>query len=212
MDRRIPARAGERGVRREREELQEEAALARDLGFDAEYLGPSHLSIGRASASRIRPVFSRAATLRESPGVCRTGGRIYEHSAADEFCEDPRAVKAAGHRCASTTSSSPRTIRSWGSPGSRGPRFPDKTRAVHELRDRGTCAEGGDSRRAWWDTGDPYVFLRVEPHQDSDVVIFGGEDHKTGQQEDTVACYRRLERRLAAIVLGWRSRIAGRAR
>ena len=35
---------------------------------------------------------------------------------------------------------------------------------------------------------------------DFDVVIFGGEDHKTGQQEDTENCYRRLEDRLTAIV------------
>ena len=46
----------------------------------------------------------------------------------------------------------------------------------------------------------PYDYLRVEPHRDFDVVIFGGEDHKTGQQDDTVACYRRLEERLTAII------------
>ena len=32
------------------------------------------------------------------------------------------------------------------------------------------------------------------------MVIFGGEDHKTGQQDDTAACYRRLEDRLAAVI------------
>jgi Rieske Fe-S protein len=52
----------------------------------------------------------------------------------------------------------------------------------------------------WWDTGDPYDYLRVEPHRDYDLVIFGGEDHKTGQHDDTNACYRRLEGRLRAIV------------
>ena len=52
----------------------------------------------------------------------------------------------------------------------------------------------------WWDTSDPYHYLRVEPHRDHDVVIFGGEDHKTGQQDDTEACYRRLEEHLSALV------------
>src|SRR5262249_24094911 len=52
----------------------------------------------------------------------------------------------------------------------------------------------------WWDTGDPYHFLRVEPHRDFDVVIFGGEDHKTGQNDDTLSCFRRLEQRLLTIV------------
>ena len=64
----------------------------------------------------------------------------------------------------------------------------------------------------WWDTGDPYHYLRVEPHRDYDVVIFGGEDHKTGQQDDTGACYRRLEERSPRSCLRSSSRIAGRAR
>jgi glycine/D-amino acid oxidase-like deaminating enzyme len=60
----------------------------------------------------------------------------------------------------------------------------------------------GRLRRAYlpdalfWDTADPYHYLRIERHRDHDVVIFGGEDHKTGQAEDTNACYERLERTL----------------
>jgi Rieske Fe-S protein len=52
----------------------------------------------------------------------------------------------------------------------------------------------------FWDTGDPYHYLRIEPHRGYDVVIFGGEDHKTGQQDDTAGCYQRLEARLKAIM------------
>ena len=38
-----------------------------------------------------------------------------------------------------------------------------------------------------WDTGDPYHYLRIVPGEigDSDVLIVGGEDHKTGQANDT---------------------------
>ena len=46
----------------------------------------------------------------------------------------------------------------------------------------------------------PTSFVRVEPQQDYDVVILGGEDHKTGQQDDTEVCYRRLEAHLRSIV------------
>jgi Rieske Fe-S protein len=48
----------------------------------------------------------------------------------------------------------------------------------------------------FWDTSDPYHYLRLEPHVDHDLLIFGGEDHKTGQVADTNACYARLERTL----------------
>jgi len=64
----------------------------------------------------------------------------------------------------------------------------------------GRAPSGAVPDALWWDTSDPYYFLRVEPHRDFDIVIFGGEDHKTGQQNDTEECYRRLEAQLTAIV------------
>src|SRR4029079_9569994 len=54
----------------------------------------------------------------------------------------------------------------------------------------------------FWDTGDPYHYLRLERHRDHDIVIFGGEDHKTGQAPDTGARFERLERTLASMVDG----------
>jgi glycine/D-amino acid oxidase-like deaminating enzyme/nitrite reductase/ring-hydroxylating ferredoxin subunit len=44
----------------------------------------------------------------------------------------------------------------------------------------------------FWDTDDPYHYLRSATAGGEDVVVIGGEDHKTGQEEDTVACYVRL--------------------
>jgi Rieske Fe-S protein len=54
----------------------------------------------------------------------------------------------------------------------------------------------------FWDTAAPYHYLRIEPDRDQDVVIFGGEDHKTGQVSDTDACYTRLEQTLSSRVPG----------
>src|SRR6185295_18420391 len=54
----------------------------------------------------------------------------------------------------------------------------------------------------FWDTADPYHYLRIEPHRDHDFVIFGGEDHKTGQVADTNACFDRLERTLLSMIGG----------
>jgi hypothetical protein len=52
----------------------------------------------------------------------------------------------------------------------------------------------------FWDTADPYHYLRLEPHRNHDLVIFGGEDHKTGQVSDTNACFDRLARTLRSMV------------
>lgn len=45
-----------------------------------------------------------------------------------------------------------------------------------------------------WDTSDPYHYVRVQRlNRSSDVLIVGGEDHKTGQADDANKRYRRLE-------------------
>ena len=62
----------------------------------------------------------------------------------------------------------------------------DEAGAVFELCRGRPCARRGCIPDAlFWDTADPYHYLRLEPHRDYDVVIFGGEDHKTGQVADT---------------------------
>jgi glycine/D-amino acid oxidase-like deaminating enzyme/nitrite reductase/ring-hydroxylating ferredoxin subunit len=44
-----------------------------------------------------------------------------------------------------------------------------------------------------WDTGDPYHYVRVAQLEDDDVLIVGGEDHKSGQAQDAVQRHERLE-------------------
>jgi glycine/D-amino acid oxidase-like deaminating enzyme/nitrite reductase/ring-hydroxylating ferredoxin subunit len=46
----------------------------------------------------------------------------------------------------------------------------------------------------YWDTADPYHYIRIEPTPEGeDILIVGGEDHKTGQANDADARYARLE-------------------
>ncbi len=45
----------------------------------------------------------------------------------------------------------------------------------------------------YWDLSDPYYYARLQPGSDFDYLIFGGEDHKTGQVTDTNDPYSRLE-------------------
>lgn len=44
-----------------------------------------------------------------------------------------------------------------------------------------------------WDTLDPYHYIRLQESTDHDIVIIGGEDHKTGQNDDPKHCYAKLE-------------------
>ena len=57
----------------------------------------------------------------------------------------------------------------------------------------------------FWDTADPYRYVRLEPHRDHDLLIVGGEDHKTGQAETrrpaSIGSSRRSRRRVPDIEL-----------
>lgn len=48
-------------------------------------------------------------------------------------------------------------------------------------------------RALYWDTLDPYHYLRLQSEDDHDVLIVGGEDHKTGQADDCDERYAKLE-------------------
>jgi glycine/D-amino acid oxidase-like deaminating enzyme/nitrite reductase/ring-hydroxylating ferredoxin subunit len=47
----------------------------------------------------------------------------------------------------------------------------------------------------YWDTGDPYYYVRLQPGIDAehDLLIVGGEDHKSGQADDIEQRHPRLE-------------------
>jgi glycine/D-amino acid oxidase-like deaminating enzyme/nitrite reductase/ring-hydroxylating ferredoxin subunit len=53
----------------------------------------------------------------------------------------------------------------------------------------------GSVRRAlYWDTDDPYHYVRTQPHEaGKDLLIVGGEDHRTGQADDQKQRWERLE-------------------
>lgn len=55
--------------------------------------------------------------------------------------------------------------------------------------------KGAITRSLYWDTEDPYHYIRLEPlDETSEVLIVGGEDHKTGQAKDGDERYARLEK------------------
>ncbi len=48
------------------------------------------------------------------------------------------------------------------------------------------------TRALYWDTSDPYHYLRIHRHsvQGKDLLFIGGEDHKTGQADDSARAFR----------------------
>jgi len=54
-------------------------------------------------------------------------------------------------------------------------------------------AQGSVPRALYWDTPDPYHYVRVEGEAGHEVLIVGGEDHKTGRADDADERFARLE-------------------
>ena len=55
---------------------------------------------------------------------------------------------------------------------------------------------GSVHRALYWDTSEPYHYVRLAPDlsdDGADIVIVGGEDHKTGQDDDPATRFDRLE-------------------
>ena len=46
----------------------------------------------------------------------------------------------------------------------------------------------------YWDTADPYHYVRLQPEKNYDLLIAGGEDHRSGEVDDASARYRSLEK------------------
>lgn len=183
-------------------QLSAEAAQARDLGFDATSMASVPLmarpGIQFDGQARIHPRRYLAGLVRE---IVKLGGRIYEDTPVNEFIEKPRAVKANGHTisCDDVVIATHNPLVGFGSVAG-ATLFQTKLALYTSYVVAGRVPRGTVPDALWWDTADPYTYVRVDPQADHDVVIFGGEDHKTGQTPDTEACFQRLENRLRALL------------
>src|SRR5262249_39597562 len=52
---------------------------------------------------------------------------------------------------------------------------------------------GSVEKALFWDTQDPYHYVRLVSAGETEILLVGGEDHKTGQQDDAALRYARLE-------------------
>ena len=184
-------------------DLAHEAQLARELGFDAEF-------------TKCVPVFHRPGVRYENQAKFHprkyllallqllgdSGCHVYEDTEIESIEGTPiTATTRDGHRIhcehvlvathvplQGKTGLLPATVL-------QSKLAPYSSYVVGGWAPRGSVPEG-----LFWDTGDPYDYLRVDRKGDHDYVIFGGEDHKTGQVEHTIECFNRLEQRLKEIL------------
>jgi glycine/D-amino acid oxidase-like deaminating enzyme/nitrite reductase/ring-hydroxylating ferredoxin subunit len=184
--------------------LREQARLAADLGFDAEFVEKTPLmgvpGVRFDHQGRFHPLRYLAGL---AAAIVRRGGRIYEESEAGDFSAEPHTLRANGHTVGyrwlvMATHAPLKGIASAASASL----FDTKIAHYTTYAVAGRVPKGRVPDALFWDTADPYRYLRVEPLDDHDRVIYGGEDHKTGQANDTAACFSRLEATLTGLLPG----------
>jgi glycine/D-amino acid oxidase-like deaminating enzyme/nitrite reductase/ring-hydroxylating ferredoxin subunit len=185
-------------------DLAHEAELATELGFDAELMRGIPLfnqpGVRFENQAKFHPRKYVLALIRLlcSEKTCQ----IYEQTEIETIEGTPiTATTVDGHRihCGHVLIATHVPLQ-----GKSG--LVAATVLQSKLAPYSTYVIGGWARRGavpealFWDTGDPYDYLRVDRRHDHDFVIFGGEDHKTGQVEDTSRCFSTLERRMKQLL------------
>lgn len=186
--------------RTSRNELKREARAADELGIAAlpadavPFFNLPGLTFPNQALFHPRKYL--AALVRRIPG---SGSEVFEETPVEEITDNPLTVRARGHavRCRHVFLATHTPLS--GKAGVLGATLFQSKLALYTSYVVGARIQAGlVAEGAYWDLGNPYHYLRVDRQGDHDYAIFGGEDHKTGQEADTAEAFLRLEERFLA--------------
>ena len=139
--------------------------------------------------ARFHPLKYLAGLARE---ISRRGGELYSNTAVESALEEKAGIKVKTDR---GTLRAAHVVFATNSPigGSvtlHTKQAPYRTYVVAATLPRGSLPDA-----LYWDTLDAYHYVRLQPHSErSDIVIIGGEDHKSGEADDGEARFAALEK------------------
>jgi Rieske Fe-S protein len=149
------------------------------------------------SQMKFHPLKYLTAVARDA---VKQGALIFEETDVTEFGESPSHVIANGHRINYQNVVIATHVPLQGNRGTmRATLFQTKLASYSTYAVAATAPARTLPEMIWSDTADPFNYLRVDRTEEGDVIILGGEDHKTGQLVETADCFERLEQRLAKI-------------
>ena len=182
--------------------LRREAHAAEELGIAAEFTAEVPFfklpGVKFPHQALFHPRKYLAALVQKIPG---RGSHVFENAEAGEIEDEPLAVKVGEKkiRCGRIVMATHNPLM--GTAGILGAALFQTKLALYTSYVLGAKLPPDLLPEAsFWDTDRPYNYLRVERRRSHDYAIFGGEDHKTGQEPDTEAAYGRLERRFKKFI------------
>src|SRR6185369_8713435 len=182
--------------------LEEDANLAKELGFDVEFVErvpyANRVGVRFRNQARFHPLKYLAPLLQSIPGA---GSYVLENTEMTQVEPDPLVIHAGEHKikCEYLVIATHTPLMGKSSTTS-ATLFQSKlalytSYVVGAPLPRGLVPEG-----LFWDTTEPYYYLRVDARDDHDYAIFGGEDVKTGQEKDPERNFVRLTEQLKKVL------------
>jgi glycine/D-amino acid oxidase-like deaminating enzyme/nitrite reductase/ring-hydroxylating ferredoxin subunit len=202
--RRVPAylHASLKADRNERDELASDCRLADQLGFAATFVDSvptvKKPGIRLSNQAKFHPLRYLAGLAKAIKG---SDCEVYEHSEVTEANDESLGVRVNGAllTCEYLVIAThvPLMGRAWLPAATL---FQTKLIPYSSYAIGARIAKGSLPEALFWDTSNPYYYLRVDAGRSFDSVIFGGEDHKTGQAEHHAERFHRLEKMLRRLI------------
>lgn len=176
----------------EEKALARDAALAQELGFDADLLQEvprfERPGIRFPNQLKFHPLKYLKGLTAMIPG---DGSYIFTHTSGSDVDAEKHELRTPGGVLHYKILVAATHVPIQGERGTFGAAlFQTKLAAysTYAIEASIPC----EPEALYWDTNDPYYYFRFERGEDGCSVIIGGEDHKTGQG-DAEACYENLQ-------------------
>ena len=186
----------------QRKHLEELADLATELGFQARFLERGPVT-GRPAVSFADQALFHPLDYITGLALAVDGGGSFVRDKAEvgEVLQDPLVVTVTGENVACDDVIIATHVPIMGSSS-----LIDATLFQTKLYPHSSyvlgARVGADAPPPglYWDLTNPYYYLRIHEERGARYAIFGGEDHKTGKEEDTESHFTRLEAALRTLL------------
>jgi glycine/D-amino acid oxidase-like deaminating enzyme/nitrite reductase/ring-hydroxylating ferredoxin subunit len=199
----LHARIGQEPSRKDIETLRKDAELAKSFGFEATFVESTMYGgvpgVRFAQQAKFHPRKYLKGLLAE---IQQRGGLVFENTTLQAVEDgDPMLVKASGRkiRCKYLIIATHNPLM--GKKGALTAGLFQTKLALYTSYVLGARLPLGSMPEGlYWDTNDPYEYVRIDERDDHSYAIFGGEDVKTGQERDTEEVFGKLSRRLGQLL------------
>jgi len=181
------------------ETLKKDADLAKELGFEAEYLTDvpfvNRCGVRFSNQAKFHPLKYVSSLLQKISG---SGSFVFENTEAHEIEEgNPVVVKAGNYKihCKYVVIATHTPLLGKTSL-IKGTLFQTKLALYTSYAIGAKVPAGLIPEALYWDTSNPYNYLRIDQRDKFDYAIFGGEDVKTGQEKNAAQIFKTLQNRL----------------